>query len=262
MKTALSLIMAVLIGLCFTPAWAQEEDFGTGNMTTWLTSWDFEPTVNSGFPIIDLDQYGVFNFMERWSQRVDLFDITNIGVWAAGIHLDDGVRLVSARLYAYDRATPADVFPLTNADIEIRVMRERLFVNGPPVRTTRGPIDTNFEGGYTVINLPVNFNISNLNNFYWVRVDTNATAGFETGVAQSDFRHRLLGVRLLWFRQISPAPATPTFHDVPAGHIFFQEIEALAASGITLGCGGGNFCPDDYVTRGQMAAFFSRGLGL
>jgi hypothetical protein len=37
-------------------------------------------------------------------------------------------------------------------------------------------------------------------------------------------------------------------------------INALAASGITSGCGDGKFCPRTAVTRGQMAAFIRRGL--
>ena len=62
--------------------------------------------------------------------------------------------------------------------------------------------------------------------------------------------------------QVSPAPATATFGDVPTSHPFFQFIEALAASGITGGCGGGNYCPNSPVTRGQMAVFLAKALGL
>ena len=40
------------------------------------------------------------------------------------------------------------------------------------------------------------------------------------------------------------------------------SIEALAASGITSGCGGGNFCPNDVVTRAQVAKFLANALGL
>ena len=61
---------------------------------------------------------------------------------------------------------------------------------------------------------------------------------------------------------MSPAPGTPTFSDVPTTHLFYQAIEALAAAGITGGCGGGKFCPSDPITRGQMAAFLARALGL
>ena len=43
---------------------------------------------------------------------------------------------------------------------------------------------------------------------------------------------------------------------------FEIDIEAIANAGITLGCDSdGNFCPDDPVTRGQMAAFLVRALG-
>jgi hypothetical protein len=46
---------------------------------------------------------------------------------------------------------------------------------------------------------------------------------------------------------------------------FENDIEALAAAGITRGCDppvNDWFCPDDPVTRGQMAAFLVRALGL
>jgi S-layer family protein len=61
---------------------------------------------------------------------------------------------------------------------------------------------------------------------------------------------------------INPAPAVASFSDVPTSHPFFQFIEALARSGITSGCGNGNFCPDAPLSRGQMAVFLSLGLGL
>ncbi|MGH2386321.1 MAG: S-layer homology domain-containing protein [Candidatus Limnocylindria bacterium] len=55
--------------------------------------------------------------------------------------------------------------------------------------------------------------------------------------------------------------ASHQFADVPDSNPFHADIEALANSGVTTGCGGGNFCPDDFVTREQMAAFLNR-LGL
>ena len=70
------------------------------------------------------------------------------------------------------------------------------------------------------------------------------------------------GVRITWHRQVSAAPATATFADVPVGAFGFQQIEALAASGITGGCGGGNYCPDQSLTRAQMAIFLAKALGL
>jgi plastocyanin len=72
----------------------------------------------------------------------------------------------------------------------------------------------------------------------------------------------LRNVRIFHKKQISPPPGTPSFNDVPANHAFYQMIEALKASGITAGCGGSNYCPDASLTRGQMAVFLARGLGI
>jgi hypothetical protein len=48
------------------------------------------------------------------------------------------------------------------------------------------------------------------------------------------------------------------------GSIFEADIERLAASGITKGCNpptNNRFCPEDRLTRGQMAAFLRRAIG-
>jgi len=42
------------------------------------------------------------------------------------------------------------------------------------------------------------------------------------------------------------------------GLIHESNIDLLAGAGVTLGCGAGLFCPDDPVTRGQMASFIAR----
>jgi hypothetical protein len=66
----------------------------------------------------------------------------------------------------------------------------------------------------------------------------------------------LVGKRGLCY---SPPPATGTvFGDVPLGSFAASFIEALAANGVTTGCGGGNYCPGSYVTRDQMAVFLLR----
>ncbi len=59
-----------------------------------------------------------------------------------------------------------------------------------------------------------------------------------------------------------PAPdGKGPFVDVD-GSIFEPAVNALWAAGITSGCGEWRFCPDDPVTRGEMAAFLTRALGL
>jgi hypothetical protein len=53
-----------------------------------------------------------------------------------------------------------------------------------------------------------------------------------------------------------PRPCiTPMFNDVPCAHVFAIWINELARRGITGGCGGGNYCPDNPVLRDQMAVF-------
>jgi hypothetical protein len=57
----------------------------------------------------------------------------------------------------------------------------------------------------------------------------------------------------------------PRFLDVPDSHTFAADIDWMADAGITKGCNPPTndlFCPDSVVTRGQMAAFLVRALGL
>ena len=61
-----------------------------------------------------------------------------------------------------------------------------------------------------------------------------------------------------------PAAATDYFTDDDAS-IFEDDINSVAAAGITAGCNppaNDNYCPDDSVTRGQMATFLTRALNL
>ncbi len=54
----------------------------------------------------------------------------------------------------------------------------------------------------------------------------------------------------------------PTFSDVPCSSPFASWIHELVARGVTAGCGGGNFCPTQQVTRAQMAVFLATAFGL
>ena len=76
------------------------------------------------------------------------------------------------------------------------------------------------------------------------------------------------GAVVRYVLQVSPAPGTPSFNDVPTGDQGYQYIQALLASGITGGCGSNPpfpppvYCPDAFVTRRQMAIFIAKALGL
>lgn len=59
----------------------------------------------------------------------------------------------------------------------------------------------------------------------------------------------------------TPPPASGTlFGDVAATDFAASFIEQLLLDGITSGCGGGNYCSNDAVTRAQMAVFLERAL--
>ena len=63
---------------------------------------------------------------------------------------------------------------------------------------------------------------------------------------------------------VPPPPPTPAFVDVPVGSVHAGGIAAVAVAGITRGCDsvGPRFCPDQPVTRAQMATFLTRALEL
>lgn len=73
---------------------------------------------------------------------------------------------------------------------------------------------------------------------------------------------RILGAYVGYTLQVSAAPAIATFTDVPTTSPRLKFVEALVAAGITAGCGGGNYCPNSPITRGQMAVFLAAALGL
>ena len=66
------------------------------------------------------------------------------------------------------------------------------------------------------------------------------------------------------------APAAAQAEELPPGGTFFDDdqsvhepaIEAIAGEGITSGCAEDRYCPRQEVSRGQMAAFLVRALGL
>jgi hypothetical protein len=85
-------------------------------------------------------------------------------------------------------------------------------------------------------------------------------------------RHLFVVAALLIFG-LSAAAAAAQEAELPAGGSFLDDdemtqepfIEALAASGVTKGCNppdNDRFCPNESVTRGQMASFLVRALDL
>jgi hypothetical protein len=93
------------------------------------------------------------------------------------------------------------------------------------------------------------------------------TGGCGTGTycPQSPVRRDQMAVFLLKTKFGSghvPPPCTGVFPDVPCASPFAPWIEELADLGITGGCGGGNYCPSNNNTRGQMAVFITKTFSL
>ena len=166
-------------------------------------------------------------------------------LWLAGLALPNGADIRSVEVSACDSDQAATV--------EFALIRAAKVPNGPiflvPYTGTGVP---QTPGCSTfVVNVAAPHTVNNNANAYAIAV--YADPG--TNVVWSQFRVR-------YKLQVSPAPASATFTDVPLGNPQHRFVEALAAAGITGGCGVNLYCPDNPVTRGQMAVFMAVALGL
>jgi S-layer family protein len=207
------------------------DTYGTGATTNYvLQAFAFDPDAGGGSNV------GANSFGSRYC--------SSSCALRAPVMLPAGAVLVGMELEACDTDAAGQV----TAQIARQPRLEGPFVNlasvGTGVSTTPGC------GFFNSVMLET---IDNETSTYYVRLNV-----FGTTAAT-----RFQAVRLVYRLQVSPAPATATFpNDVPTSHPFFRFVEALAAAGITGGCSAGSFCPNEPVTRGQMAVFLATALGL
>ena len=71
----------------------------------------------------------------------------------------------------------------------------------------------------------------------------------------------LIILSLIALNGFQPVLATTTFEDVSEDYWAFEWIERLVNAGITAGCQAtpSLYCPENFVTRAQMAIFLERG---
>ena len=153
---------------------------------------------------------------------------------------DQGSVTVSLRGYEYEFTSPAsqrDYGFLTTGAAQAPGHGYGCFTPDPPLLIrARDDFDANNTLNYVSYRLEVFLNASTQN--------------------------RIGGIVIHWRRTISPAPGVQTYDDVAFGSDYHRYVEALAAAGITEGCGGTNFCPDAPLTRAQFALMLARALGL
>jgi hypothetical protein len=171
---------------------------------------------------------------------------------AAPLDLPDGTSLNYFQYWAYDTDAAGDV------TFDVYEDCQAPGTGGEPTITLIGAGSTaGTDGRYYDFASLNGYTVNNSNCHYSIRVLFGSV-----GVACVGSPLQVQKVRVAWVRQASPPPAVATFNDVPTSHPFFQFVEALAKSGITGGCGGGAYCVDQPLTRGQMAVFLAKGLGL
>jgi len=253
-----SILLAVTL-VC-TSALAQDNTQpknGFGNKDVHFTTdpaYDFSCDIGFSTPLTDntADHVTMSFPPGQYDQRTCQF--SNISNWPEGgymkkINLPNGVLLEGVRVWGYLDFTAQPTPPQWD-------LRKYCQPGFGPGKATNTPIASGVADsvdGYFSKYTPIagGETIDNRDCYYFMRVQEVHT-----------FYNYFQKARFQWRRQTSPAPAVPSFLDVPASHPFYQSIEAMASSGITGGCGGGNYCPDDGLTRGQMAAFLARALGI
>jgi len=210
--------------------------FGTNSQDYWIAATQFAP------------RNGVF-----WTYQTFLYFAHSAGgnrQWEGQVNLPAGAFVQTLECFFYD------VDGALNANARLWKQSYDYTSDTPGVTPVSDLVSTGGSGGYqkpfdSGIDHTIRYRDGDDRNIYTIIVNM-----------PSSLNVRFRGCRIFWKRQISPQPISSTFNDVPTSHPFFREVEALVDAGITGGCGNGNYCPNNVVTRGQMAAFMARLGGL
>ncbi|WP_456373470.1 S-layer homology domain-containing protein [Thiolapillus sp.] len=228
-----------------------------GNMPTMAANYGISDPSISVIPAISFEPLdtGTFFGTGPLGNRCVITDDTLMA--ALPDDIPDGALITEVDGYFYDNDATNDAYFIFGA-----LYADKDTGAGFTLQGLETSSSTSGQPGNTVVKLPLSLVIDHtqdMNSDGKTDLLSYAVA-VQLGNGSGDVCINQLAIT--WYRQVSPAPAAATFNDVPTSHQFFREIEALADSGITSGCGGGNYCPDSPLTRGQMAVFLSRALGL
>jgi hypothetical protein len=168
--------------------------------------------------------------------------------------IPDGARLEFLRVWMSD----------TNAGQNLTIFLLEsclpLFDADEPAITTLATLSSSGSGGNMSLPAALGITATTSTCVYYAR----ARFGNAALIGPGDQTLTLYRARLQWVRQVSPPPPAATFDDVPTTHPFFPFVEALVSTGITLGCSTAPplYCVNNSVTRGELAVFLGRALGL
>lgn len=196
--------------------------------------------------VVDAGDMGTLVSDDSWAYApTNLYRYLTFGSgFIASMKIPHGALLLSVEIEGCDSSAAGQIGVFLDRRTSTTVDSIALVTSG----TAETPGCSRFSGSIA----PAFQTIDNNTYRYVVVVGTSALDSTTTFGA----------VRFYYQLQVSPAPVLATFNDVPTSDPAFQFIEALSASGITAGCGGGSYCPDSPLTRRQMAVFLSKALGL
>ena len=213
-----------------------QSSFGLGQGATWIAASQFSVRLSGASP--DLDYAGNFFFTSPGGS----------GRYYAQLEVEPGVNIQHLTC----------VFNDGSAGDNVGFTWYRYTTNVSTGATTATTLDSFVTAGTPGVGFnfldPADLTMSTTDAVFllfnhYIAVDVTSNVSFA-------------GCWAFWNRQVSPAPGAATFSDVPTTHPQFRFVEALVDSGITGGCGGGQYCPNQALTRGQMAVFLSAALGL
>ena len=185
-------------------------------------------------------------------------DQAYLGVFVAPLDLPVGAEIVAICTHYYDTS------PLGKVTTSLDAVKLATQTQPAGVVPVFGPLEEDSVAGYDMAcSDNFSYTFRNATDVDGDGTDEAIVHRLRVEMTESgDGQLALGGVRVLWRRQVSPPPLAPSFADVPMDHPFFLWIEALKESNITAGCSETNFCPNAPLTRGQMAVFLSKALGL
>jgi S-layer homology domain len=233
-------LLGVLAALCLVPSVARSQDYGLNSQDLIIPAFQFAPTFHDYHFV-----FGANGLMPTEAQEQ---------TWVASVGVPDGAIIDEIDVLVVDNDGAANIavaasfsgFPVSGSGA----------CGGTPANGT----STGITGQGTIV-MASPFGTAPLKSHDMCN-GVDSWIGRYVTVTMLSSGQSLAGAHIAWHRSVSPAPATSSFGDVPTTDGGFQYIEALVASGVTAGCGGGNYCPDATLTRRQMAVFLSKALGL